>query len=209
MKDFFGILLKPLPWLNMVYNLISFPLGIFYFTFLITWILLGFGLLIIWIGLFLLLAIGFLWWYFAAFERLVAQLFCQVNIPEMKRPGEHPSSAWEKFKNHISHPVTWKSLAFLFLKFPLGIFQFIITIVLIAVATSLISIPFLYRFTTVDLVLFEVNTLPLAILLSLMGLFLVFPMLHIFNFMGMLLGQLASAMLGDHAPAQPHTYKKN
>jgi hypothetical protein len=45
MKNFLGIIAKPEPWLNIFYNLISFPLGIFYFVFLFTGIILIFPVL--------------------------------------------------------------------------------------------------------------------------------------------------------------------
>ncbi len=203
MKSFFGIILQPLPWMNIVYNLISFPLGIFYFVFLLTWILLGFGLLIIWVGLFFLLSAIFIWWYFAAFERQLAILFCRVKIDKMKKDVDKNLSVWSKFKAHISHPATWKSLAFLFMKFPIGVFQFVVTISLISVVLSLISAPFTYTYWDINIGSIEILSLPLAIISFMVGLILLFAVLHLFSFMGKILGQLAVIMLGDDSkPAE-------
>ena len=199
MKSFFGIILQPGPWLNIVYNLISFPLGIFYFVFLLTWLLLGFGLLIIWVGLLLLLSAIFIWWYLAAFERQLAILFCRVKIDKMKKDVDKDLPVWSKFKAHMSHPVTWKSLAFLFMKFPIGIFQFVVTISLISVVLSLISAPFTYPYWDINIGSIEVFSLPLAIFSFVIGLILLFAVLHLFSFMGKILGQLAVVMLGDES----------
>ena len=199
MKSFFGIILQPGPWLNIVYNLISFPLGIFYFVFLLTWLLLGFGLLIIWVGLLFLLSAMFIWWYFAAFERLLAILFCRVKIDKMKKDIDKNLSVWNKFKAHMSHPVTWKSLAFLFMKFPVGIFQFVVTISLISVVLSLISAPFTYTYWEINIGTIEILSLPLALASFVVGLILLFAVLHLFSFMGKILGQLAVVMLGDES----------
>ena len=48
--SFLGVLIDPQSYVNILYLLLSFPLGIAYFVFLVTGISLGFGLLIIWVG---------------------------------------------------------------------------------------------------------------------------------------------------------------
>ena len=197
MKNFFGIFIQPEPWLNILYNLVSFPLGIFYFVFLLTWLLLGFGLLILWVGLPMLLLAILIWWYLAAFERVLAIGLCRTDIPPMKRRKLGKVSLWTKFRNHMGHPVTWKGLGFLFIKFPVGIFQFTITIALISIVGGLLSAPFTYRYWHFSIGLFEVISLPLALISFAIGVVLVFPILHVFAFMGKVLGQLAAAMLGD------------
>ena len=196
MKDFFGIIAKPEPWLNILYNLISFPLGIFYFVFLLTGIVLGLSLLIIWIGIFILFAMMLIWWYLSMFERELAILFCRVKIAPMKREEDEGKSLWSKFVLHLKQPVTWKGLLFLFMKFPIGILQFVITVTLISVVGGLISAPFTYSYIDIDTGLFYINSLPIAIYCCLFGIILVFPVLHLFNFLGKILGQFASVLLG-------------
>jgi len=200
MRNFFGIFIRPQPWLNILYNLISFPLGIFYFIFLLTWLLLGFGLLVVWIGLPILLAAIFIWWYLAAFERILAIAFCRAKIAPMKRDMPAETSLWGKFRNHMGHSVTWKGLAFLFMKFPIGIFQFTITLILISIVGGLLSAPFTFMYWNFNIGPFEFISFPLALLGFLIGVGLLFPMLHVFAFMGTVLGQLAAAMLGDQEP---------
>ena len=196
MKNFFGIIAKPEPWLNILYNLISFPLGIFYFVFLLTGIVLGLSLLIIWIGILFLLLMMLVWWYLSVFERELAIVFCRVKIAPMKREEDIGKSLWGKFVLHLKQPVTWKGLLFLFLKFPIGIMQFVLTITLIALVGGLVSAPFTYSYTDLNFGLFYINSLPLALCCCVLGLLLVFPALHLFNFLSIILGQFAAVLLG-------------
>ncbi|MEE8442664.1 MAG: sensor domain-containing protein, partial [Dehalococcoidia bacterium] len=49
-RGFFGVVADPQSYINIFYLFLAFPLGIGYFVFLVTGISVGFGLLIIWVG---------------------------------------------------------------------------------------------------------------------------------------------------------------
>ena len=53
-EGFFGVLTDPQSYLNVVYLLFSFPLGLFYFIFLITGLAVGLSLAVLLIGLVIL-----------------------------------------------------------------------------------------------------------------------------------------------------------
>ena len=67
-SDFFTSIWKAQTWLNVLYLLISFPLGLIYFIFLVTGISLGFGLLITVFGIFILMGVLALVHLLARFE---------------------------------------------------------------------------------------------------------------------------------------------
>ena len=46
---FFGVIAEPQSYINILYLLLAFPLGIAYFVFLVTGISVGAGLIIIWV----------------------------------------------------------------------------------------------------------------------------------------------------------------
>jgi len=48
---FFDVIVKPKTWRSVGYLLLAFPLGIFYFVFLVTGLSLGFGLFITLLGI--------------------------------------------------------------------------------------------------------------------------------------------------------------
>jgi hypothetical protein len=143
--SFWGILTRLETWLGIVYLLISFPLGVFYFSLFLTWLLLGIGLT------FLVVGIPILGLMFAAAralagaERQLANWLLESHIPA-PAPGAvsllHP---WKAFKALLGDPATWKGFAFLVLKFPLGILSFVLCIVLVSASIALIFTPLIYR----------------------------------------------------------------
>ena len=193
---FFGIAAEPMAWLGLVYCLLAFPLGIFYFTFLLTGSLLGISLIIIWIGIPIILLVMGAWWGLAVFERFLAIGLLGVKISPMSRTASE-SSLWNRFLNHLKNPVTWKSFGFLFLKFPIGIMVFVITVTLLSIVASFIATPFFYRYSWLSFNGYFVNSLWFAIALAFAGILLGFASLHFFRFLGKILGMLAAVMLGD------------
>ena len=121
LKKFFGIIANPDAYLSLIYQFFAFPLGLFYFVFLITGILVGIGLIIIWIGIPILFLMMIAWYGFSVFEKQLSIYVLKAEIPDIKKPEKQEMAIWTRFKSYISDPVTWKSLAFLFLRFPLGI----------------------------------------------------------------------------------------
>ena len=71
-RGFFGVVAEPRSYLNIVYLLLAFPLGTFYFVFLVTGLSLGFGLIITLVGIPILLLVLSGSWVLCRFERQVA-----------------------------------------------------------------------------------------------------------------------------------------
>src|SRR5512136_1654311 len=69
---FFSVVLKGQTYLNILYLLLAFPLGLGYFIVLVTGLSLGFSLAILWIGLLILALMVVVWWGMAAVERQLA-----------------------------------------------------------------------------------------------------------------------------------------
>ncbi|MBE9511572.1 MAG: sensor domain-containing protein [Bacteroidetes bacterium] len=196
LKKFFSIIADPNAYLSLVYQLFAFPLGLFYFVFLITGILVGIGLIIIWIGIPILLLMMLAWYGFSVFEKQLSIYVLKAEIPDIKKPENTKMSIWSQFKKYLSDPVTWKSLAFLFLRFPLGVLSFAITVSLMAVTVSFISAPFTYNYYYMEFGFFRVETLGLAILVAIAGILIGFLSLHVFKFMGLFYKRLSEVMLG-------------
>jgi hypothetical protein len=212
LKKFFGVPLRGQTYLNMLYLLLAFPLGLFYFIFLVSGLSIGVATIIIWIGILFLLAVFAVWYGLVVFERQMAIWLLRVNIPPVERPGDAVpnQSTWQRFKTTIANPVTWKGLVYLFAKFPLGITSFVLVVTFVAVSVSLIAAPFYYAFVPVNINLdlfngynpiWAVDTLWEAVLVSLGGIFLTFIFMHILNGLAWVSGQFARLMLGYYAPA--------
>lgn len=113
---------------NLLYLVLSFPLGIIYFVLLITGLSVGIGTVIIWIGIFILFLVMLLGWKLAELERARSMYLLQIHIPPMTVNVTEPRTRWKRISDHISNSVTWKSLLYLFLLFPFGTITFILTI---------------------------------------------------------------------------------
>jgi len=143
---FFKVMGSGQAYLNLIYLLAAFPLGVFYFVFLVSGLSTGLSLLIVWAGIPILLLVGAGWWLLASFERLVAIHWLKEDIPAMAVSSNESRDIWMIFKEYLTNPVTWKSLLYLLVKFPLGIATFVIVVTSISLALAFLSMPFTYQF---------------------------------------------------------------
>ena len=189
--------------MNMFYLLLSFPLGIFYFVFLVTGLSLGLGLAITLFGIPILFGTLLLWRVFANFERQLTKIMLGIDIPSV--PIKQSEGIWEKIQTCLSDSFTWKSLAYLFIKFPLGIISFVVLVTLPSVSLSLIATPILYYLTEIGILqgtfcivpsnICFINSYFTAIIVAIIGIFLLFIFLHALNGLSRISGLLAKSML--------------
>jgi hypothetical protein len=201
-EKFFGVAIRSQTYLNALYLLLAFPLGILYFVFLVTGISLGISLVIVWIGLAILLAVFLLWYAMLDFERHLAIWMLGEEIPPLSRQDVSGLTLWQKFKSILSNPVTWKGLLYLFARFPLGILSFTVLVSLVALSASLVGAPFYYYWLhpQVNLswgLVWEINTLPQALVLCGIGIFVTLISMHILNGLAWISGKFARLMLGN------------
>ena len=117
---FFGVAVRPRTWLNVVFQWLAFPLGLFYFIFLSVGLSMGLGLIIIWVGIPILLVVAGAWWLFGAFERVQAKYLLGAEVPAAPRAWESANGVWGKLKAHFGSAATWKDLLYLFAKLAFG-----------------------------------------------------------------------------------------
>jgi hypothetical protein len=195
-QRFFSVLTQGQSYLNIVYLLLSFPAGLFYFIFLITGLSLGLGLAIVWVGIPILLLVLAGWWGMLIFEREMAIHLLHVEIAPMTRDPNPPQGMWARVKSILSNPVTWKGLAYLLARFPLGILAFVIVVTWFGLTFGLISAPFVYSFASVNLGAGRVATMSDALLCAVVGFVIGIAGLHLMNLMSYVYGQFARLMLG-------------
>src|SRR4029077_17520086 len=121
-KRFLHVLIEPRSYLNALYLLTAFPLGLTYFLVLTAGMISGAFLSIIVVGLLILLATIVAAWGFALFERELAIGLLGFNVPPLSLPDPEIVSPWRLLIGHMRQPATWRSLVYLFLKLPFGIF---------------------------------------------------------------------------------------
>jgi hypothetical protein len=211
MDKFFRVMGSGQAYLNLVYLLLSFPLGIFYFVFLISGLSIGFPLLIIWVGIPILLLVGAGWWLLAAFERQMAIHWLKEDIAPMTQPAAEGEDLWARFKDYFLNPVTWKGLLYLFLKFPLGIFSFVVLITFVSLTVSFLAMPVLYQgfaalTPEIDFgggFIWYIDNINDALLATVIGVFLWPVTLHALNGVTWLHAKLAKFLLSKEWPGKP------
>ena len=189
---------------NLLYLALSFPLGLFYFIFLTVGLTTGFGLTIIWIGLPILAVVFAASFGMAALERRLAIHLLGAKVPPMapQRTGA-PEGLWKTVQEFLANPVTWKGMAFLFLKFPFGVFTFTLTVALTSLSLALLAAPVVYPWTDMFVGFWVVDTLGEALLVSAFGVVTLLISLNLFNVLAIAWREVAEAMLGSHRFEQP------
>jgi signal transduction histidine kinase len=191
---FAGAVLRGQTWMNVVYLLLAFPTGLAYFIVLVVGITLGASLAILLIGLVILLATLAAWRAMAALERILARGLLGVPIAPMVDRRGLPIA--EQIRRWLRDPVTWKSLVFVALKFPLGIVSFAAVVGLGGFSLLLLFAPLIVLVTPVTVFGWIVTSSLQALPLTLAGLVAVPLALHLFNGLGWLWALFARIMLG-------------
>jgi two-component system phosphate regulon sensor histidine kinase PhoR len=190
---------------NIGYLLFSFFLGPCYFVILVSGILLGITTLMVWIGVPILFSMLVLWWQFAAFERALAMRWLKVKIAPLSLGLPTQGGWWQRFQERLSNRMTWKALAFLLLKFPLGLCSFILVVTLLSLSLNLMIAGLTLGLLTAPFYALGVVILDehnprlrlkryLGRSMSAFGLNLV--SLHLLNGLAWLQGQMARGLLG-------------
>ena len=211
---FFGVVARRESWLNLLYLALAFPLGLFYFIFLIVGLSVGISLAIIWIGIFILGLTAACSWAFAAFERSLADGLIGTHLTPSPQPWKRADGVWPRIKAHFGSSATWKDLAFLFLKFPLGLLSFCVVVTLGATSLALATAPFYYRYISstdthgvihhgFNFGVWYVDRLGQALLLVPVGLLLAVVSLHAFNGLAAMWRAVARGLLPPGVRLQP------
>jgi signal transduction histidine kinase len=136
-----NLLLSPRPWVAAAFMLLSFVIGLFWFVTLVTMISTGLGLAITLTGIPILILTMVLWTWGARAERWRVSTFFGRAMPAPYRPLPE-GSWWAKGRTFVTDPAVWRDLAYLLLLFPIGIAEFVITIVAVSLPLFLLSAPF-------------------------------------------------------------------
>lgn len=197
---FFGVVAKAQTWRNIGYLLLAFPLGIFYFVFLVTGFSLGFGLFITLLGIPILVGVIAASYWLGEFERLISNQLLEISIPKTQGISQ-AGGFWEKLKELVVSSETWKRVFYLFLKFPFGIVGFVFVVVAFSLFAQVIA-PLAYQQDWYDLnigTVWQLDELWEAIVVAGVGVVLGFGFLHLINGTAQVWGFVASALL---SPAQ-------
>ena len=218
MKDsmigrFFAVVVRSRTWLNLLFQLLAFPLGLFYFIFLTVGISVGLGLVIIWVGIPILLVVAGAWWLFGAFERVQAKYLLDADVPPPPRAWESANGVWGKLKAHFGSGATWKDLLYLFAKLVFGTVSTTLLMTLAGALAWCVALP-VAAIWRIDMVTTSSGGWHPPLWVGLLGIpagiLLFFCGLHVLNGWGWVCRIWAELMFGaapaaaaSHAPASP------
>jgi two-component system, OmpR family, phosphate regulon sensor histidine kinase PhoR len=192
MGRFLHVLIEPRSYLNALYLLTAFPLGLTYFFVLMSGAIAGALFAIVGVGLLILLATLVAAWGFAIFERELAIGLLGADVPPLSIPDADVVSPWRALVRHVRQPATWRSLVYVFLKFPFGIFASLLSAALLG--PSIFGILYPIARMSVD-----GPSPPVFASVVFPGLFAVVGLaisFHVLNAVGQMWGRFASEMLG-------------
>jgi hypothetical protein len=207
---FFDVIAKPQTWRNVGYLLLAFPLGIFYFVFLVTGLSLGFGLFITLLGIPILVGVLAAAYGMGEFERTTTNLLLdQQTLPPRRLAVA--GGLWPKVKSLLTSSETWKRVWYLLTEFVFGIVGFVL-VVTTASIFALVITPFVYTRSWfldgrewMDEV-WIIDSLGEAILAAIGAVLVGFVLLHVINGLARVWGEFAKAMLGpsyrEQAPVE-------
>ncbi len=147
---------------SIAFLMLSFPLSLVYFTVTIVGFSLGVGTLVIWIGLPILFATLYLVHGMATIERTMVSTLLRMPHPDQPRGREPVQGFLRRFGSLLRDPYTWTGLIYmLFIKLPLGILSFVLTLTSLTVSICLTLLPLAYLINLfVDLILLRSGIQP-------------------------------------------------
>lgn len=191
----FGPVIHAQTWINMIYLLASFPLGVAYFVILTVVFSTGFGLLPVFVGVFVLwfglIASGVL----SDLDRTVSNALLGAGIP--KRPVAPPAtgSIFQRMLASVRRPGTLKRVAYLFVRFPMGILSLTLVVTLLPVSVMLLTLPLTYTILPITVGMSRVETFDEAIYLCCFGAVFTLLSVHALNSWAGVCRRFAQAML--------------
>lgn len=196
-RQLFGVVVDPQTYRNAFYLLLTFPLGLCYFTAIVTGVSVGFSTLVILVGVPILAALLVFVVHLAAFEARMANYLLGTEV-DYDAGGPDDESAIQYCKGVALDPRTYLAGAYLLSKFVIGIAAFTLLVTLSSLTAAFLAAPVFYDNpdVTYQIGVWEPTTLPEAGVVSLLGLAIGLVGLHAVNLSAWLVGEYTEVMLG-------------
>ncbi|MCC6299775.1 MAG: sensor domain-containing protein [Anaerolineales bacterium] len=197
--SFFGVYTDARAWGALLYMLIAFVTGVFYFSWAVTGVSVSVSLLIFIFGfplalLFLLSVRGL-----ALLEGRLVEALLGIRMP--RRPlFSHYNMKWfDRLKALVTDKATWMMIVYMLIQLVLGTVYFTVFVTVLAFSLSLISLPFVQLLWNAPVIQWGVERIFLPywvlVLLSFGGVLLWTSFMHLARGIGQLHGRMAKAML--------------
>ena len=198
---FFGVAADPRTYAALFYMLLALATGIFYFTWAVTGLSLSIGFAILIFGIpFTLLFLGTVR-VLSLVEGRMVEVMLGVRMPRRPPYAQRALPFMERIKRMLGDPRTWSTLLYMVLMLPLGILYFTVAVTGLSLSIGLIFAPVAYLFGghwaigNWDDGYYYIPPFWAPPMLMLLGVVLLFAMLHLARGIGYAHGQLAKNLL--------------
>lgn len=183
----FGPVLQQRTYRNLLYAVISFPLGLMYFVTMIVGLSLGAGLAILLVG-FVILALTL------AFARLLGRFEQEITKALLGATFEPRMPGPRGWRAILADRRSWTTVVYLLLRFPLGVAGLVVSL-LFFVSVPIMAAPLLYNVVSYSIDGSGITTSQEALLVSLFGCVLFLICAHLTNAIASISRRLAAALL--------------
>jgi Putative sensor len=137
-------------WTAVTHHLLGLALGTAYFTWLVTGLATGLGLAITIVGIPILTLVFATVRPLLALERRLSNALLGSAIPasDLAPAGE---GLWGRLKAYWTDGATWRGVAYLLLRFPVGVFTFTVVVTVFSTSVALIGAPIAAAFDPIEL----------------------------------------------------------
>ena len=144
-------------WTAVTHHLLGLPLGIAYFTWLVTGLAIGLSLAITIVGIPILTLVLASVRPALEGERLLSNALLGSQLPPtgLAAQGE---GFLGRLKAYWTDSTTWRGVGYLLARFPVGVFTFTVVVAMYASALYLIAAPVVAPFDTIELGFWDVGT---------------------------------------------------
>ncbi len=132
---------EPRTYARILYLLLAFPIGLAEFCFLVVGISFGTSTVITLIGIPILIGMLFAWRWLADGERRLIEGLLDMRVRSPYRAVSPQANWWERLRAYSADPATWKDLAFLGLRLPIGILTFALALAVVTWGLGMLFLP--------------------------------------------------------------------
>ncbi len=195
-RGFFMAPFRRQTWANILYLALSFPLGVAYFTVLVTVIATGGGMAVTLVGIPLLVGAMYAWPWVAEADRILTNALLGSQVPPLSFRAPQRNGAWQHIRSRLASPATWLSLIYLLARLPQGVAALVALSVFLVAPAALATTPGYYWIGEgPELNGRHIDTLPEALLFVPVGIVLVLAGFHVLNWSAYLSRRMTEALL--------------
>lgn len=190
----FGTVIDPQTWRNLLYLVLSFPLGLAYFVTIVVLLSVGAGMIVILVGIPILIVAFTLVRAFVAAERVLLRTLLDAVVPS-PAPVQRPTGLVDRMMSYLGDAHLWKGLVYLLIHFVFGVASFAMVMALIPASLGLLVAPLTYTFIPMNVLMTRIDTFDQAVLCCSAGAILGLLSLHLLNLWAGLWKRVGVALL--------------